>query len=441
MYLKSRIIFQLVISVFLVPLFVFFILQNFVPTAAAQTTQGKSDPDFFPLAPCPSCNKPEETMPSGSQIRPSGSTSPEASNTQPCKSDSSVTDHAKKKSKHKPKSGALSKGADSILDLLKNLIAQLLELLGGGSGQKSAQPSTGGQKSGPDGSAKPETKSTIPCPPGGAPSAAQTQTSQQGGPSMAQQPAAQPSSTAGSSSNPAAGPSQSAAMNTAGGPTANTCTGNGTGGSLDYNGWTLTGCDDFNGSALDTSKWSAYDGPGHAGQGKRSPAQAKTANGLLTITGTSDGTTAGIAWKPGQKFGRWEGRLRAPASDPTYNALFILWPDAEDFPVGGEVDFVEMMDPTRQKTDFFLHYGASNSQVNGQVTIDATQWHNWAVEWTDKQITAYVDGKEWYKVTDTSKFPPRPMHMTIQLDWFPKGGGAVKQSEMQVDWVHIYQKK
>ena len=27
--------------------------------------------------------------------------------------------------------------------------------------------------------------------------------------------------------------------------------------------------------------------------------------------------------------------------------------------------------------------------------------------------------------------------MTIQLDWFPKGGN-VKQSEMQVDWVKQY---
>ncbi|MBA3724688.1 MAG: family 16 glycosylhydrolase [Candidatus Levybacteria bacterium] len=224
-----------------------------------------------------------------------------------------------------------------------------------------------------------------------------------------------------------------------GSPTATTCAGNGTGGSLNYTGWALVGCDDFNGTAVDTSKWGMYDGPGHAGQGRRSPGQATVKNGILTITGLPNGTTEGMAWKGGQKYGRWEGRVKAPVSDPSYNALLLLWPDAEDFPVGGEVDFMEMLDNTRQKTNFFLHYGANNDQISGEVKIDGTQWHNWAVEWTPTQMVAYVDGREWYKTTDTSKFPPRAMHVTIQLDWFPKGG-AVKQSEMQVDWIHIYKK-
>jgi hypothetical protein len=31
------------------------------------------------------------------------------------------------------------------------------------------------------------------------------------------------------------------------------------------------------------------------------------------------------------------------------------------------------------------------------------------------------------------------MHLTLQLDWFPgSGSGAVRQSEMQVDWVRYY---
>nr|WP_296374058.1 glycoside hydrolase family 16 protein [Pseudonocardia sp.] len=180
-----------------------------------------------------------------------------------------------------------------------------------------------------------------------------------------------------------------------------------------------------------------YDGPGHGGQGKRSPSAVSTAGGVLTITGDSSGTTAGMAWNPGQKYGRWEGRVKAPASDPSYNALLLLWPDAENWPSGGEVDFMEMSDPSRQETNMFLHYGADNQQLNGKVQVDATQWHNWAVEWTPDAITAYVDGKEWYRTTDKNTFPPGPMHLCIQLDWFPQGGGA-KESTMQVDWVRQY---
>ena len=192
--------------------------------------------------------------------------------------------------------------------------------------------------------------------------------------------------------------------------------------------------DDFTGG---TEGWSIYDGPGHAGNGRRTPDAVSIRDGILTITGDSEGNTAGMAWNPGQKYGRWEGRVKAPAADPSYNALLLLWPDAENFPEGGEVDFMEMMDPARRKTNLFLHYGADNSQVSGDVEIDATQWHNWAVEWTPDHIAAFVDGKQWWKTTDTSILPPGPMHLCIQLDWFPKGGG-VKESTMQVDWVKQY---
>lgn len=87
---------------------------------------------------------------------------------------------------------------------------------------------------------------------------------------------------------------------------------------------------------------------------------------------------------------------------------------------------------------FFLHYGEENHQLHGQLAIDATQWHNWAVEWTPDHITAYVDGQEWYTTTRTDAFPPGPLHLTLQLDWFPKGGGAVAPSTMSADWVRYY---
>ena len=187
-----------------------------------------------------------------------------------------------------------------------------------------------------------------------------------------------------------------------------------------------------------TSGWSIYDGPGHAGNGRRTPDAVSVRDGVLTITGDSAGNTAGMAWTDGSRqYGRWEGRVRAPASDPSYNALLLLWPTAENFPEGGEIDFMEMMDPSRQTTNIFVHYGADNSQIDGSVDIDGTGWHNWAVEWTPERITAYVDGEPWFETTDPTVQPPGPMHLCIQLDWFPKGG-SVQESTMQVDWVRQY---
>ncbi|GAA1869441.1 hypothetical protein GCM10009836_57520 [Pseudonocardia ailaonensis] len=200
-------------------------------------------------------------------------------------------------------------------------------------------------------------------------------------------------------------------------------------------GWgTPERSDDFTGGL---GSWGIYDGDGHGGNGRRTPDAVSTSGGVLTLTGDSAGNTAGMAWNPGRKYGRWEARVRAPASDPSYHALLLLWPDAENWPVGGEVDFMEMMDDSRRTTNMFLHYGADNSQLSGDVDIDGTQWHNWAVEWTPTGITAFVDGEEWFHTSDTSVLPPGPMHLCIQLDWFPSGGG-VRESRMEVDWVRQY---
>jgi licheninase len=195
--------------------------------------------------------------------------------------------------------------------------------------------------------------------------------------------------------------------------------------------------EEFDGPLGDS--WNIYDGPGHAGEGRRTPSALSFSDGIMTITGSPKGDTAGMAWEPGQRYGRWEGRVKAPASDESYNALLLLWPDAEDFPVGGEIDFMEMMDPTRQSTNIFLHYGEDNDQVAGEVKIDATQWHNWAVEWAPTHVAAYVDGEEWWRTDRTEILPPRAMHLCVQLDWFPGDGkGEVQESHMLVDWVKQY---
>jgi beta-glucanase (GH16 family) len=118
----------------------------------------------------------------------------------------------------------------------------------------------------------------------------------------------------------------------------------------------------------------------------------------------------------------------------------LLWPDKEDWPQGGEVDFVEATDGDRQSVNSFLHYGRNNNQTQNTIAIDATQWHNWAVEWTPDHVIGYVDGHEWYRIEEKDHLPPRPMHLCIQLDWFPEdgNGGKVQPSEMQVDWIKQY---
>jgi hypothetical protein len=202
------------------------------------------------------------------------------------------------------------------------------------------------------------------------------------------------------------------------------------------NGWGApTRSEDFTG---DLGQWSLYNGPGHDGNGRRTPSAAGVADGILTINGDADGNSEGMAWGAGAMYGRWEARMRASAGDRDYHAVLLLWPDGEDEGgYGGEVDFMENSDPSRQNTEMFVHYDDEDTQLRGAVHVDATQWHNWAVEWSPDHITAYLDGEQWWSTSLSAAQPPGPMHMTIQLDQFRDGGG-LKPSNLQVDWVRYY---
>ena len=185
------------------------------------------------------------------------------------------------------------------------------------------------------------------------------------------------------------------------------------------------------------SDWWLYDSPGHAGNGRRTPDAIRIADGQVTITGDDVGNTGGMAPKgPGQVNGRWEICAKSSPVLDTYHSVLLLWPDAEDWPVGGEIDFMEIADPTRQRVEAYLHYGPEDLRVGGGTDVDATQWHAWAVEWTPSRIATFVDGKLWWETTNTGDFPPRPMHLAMQLDDF--GGDTTGGGQLAVDWVREY---
>jgi hypothetical protein len=195
--------------------------------------------------------------------------------------------------------------------------------------------------------------------------------------------------------------------------------------------------DEFTGTAVDPAKWALYDGPGHDGNGLRRPSQITVGHGILTIAGNSVGTTGGMSMHYGRKYGRWEARMQVPRGDYRYHPVLLLWPDAEDWPVGGEVDYAETT-AAASDVDFFLHYSAQNRTTHASKAVDLTQWHNYAVEWTPTGIRGYVDGVRFFSDTTLSHLPPGPMHQTIQLDWFPNGSTPTTPSQMNVAWVRIY---
>jgi licheninase len=191
------------------------------------------------------------------------------------------------------------------------------------------------------------------------------------------------------------------------------------------------------GDASSLSDWWVYDGAGHAGNGRRTPNAVSVADGMLTITGDAAGNSGGMAWRGGgQMYGRWEVCAKSSPAAETYHSVALLWPDANDWPVGGEIDFMEIVDGNRQSVEYNLHDGPDDRREGHQIQLDATQWHSWAVEWAPERITVFVDGQPWAESTDTSRFPPRPMHLCLQLDNF--GGDTSAGGQLNVDWARQY---
>ena len=207
-------------------------------------------------------------------------------------------------------------------------------------------------------------------------------------------------------------------------------------------GWQLQDHDEFDGNALGPA-WRPYTGPTTDDVGKHDPANLHVRDGMLSIVshGLSSG---GLEWAPGQLYGRWEVRARTQKA-AGYGDVLILWPDAEDFPIGGEVDFMEIPKPERTEYTFNLHYGADNSQNGTKVAGDFTQWHNYAVEWMPDHVAAFVDGQEVFRTTERQQIPPRSMHLAMQQDigpyedWIPpRDASTPAEVHFDIDWVRIY---
>lgn len=190
--------------------------------------------------------------------------------------------------------------------------------------------------------------------------------------------------------------------------------------------------------APDRTKWSVYNSAGHAGKGVRSPQAWSVANGVATVSGDAAGTTGGMSAKfAEQRFGRWETRMKTNARDPKYHPVLIL--NNNSAPNCAEIDYAEGSSVTSVMR-FFLHYacGGADFQTTAATPVDGTQWHNYAVEWTPAGISGYVDGVKTFTDTNPAHQPSTVMKQTLQLDWFPDGS-ATKPSQMQVDWVRVYQ--
>jgi hypothetical protein len=199
------------------------------------------------------------------------------------------------------------------------------------------------------------------------------------------------------------------------------------------------GGDEFNGTSLDTTKWGVYNGPGHAGNGRRIPNAISVAGGVLEIRGDAHGNSGGMAWQQNQVEQRWEARIRIPRKgDRAYSAVFLLWvANNRDFPCKGEIDPFEH----RTSTDHFgsfLHYSCANRQTQTSTNFNPQEWNHIAVERRGGAVTYWLNGEQVFRDTDPAHQPIGPYHPTFQLDLMEEARGSLTPSSMEVDWLRQY---
>jgi hypothetical protein len=210
--------------------------------------------------------------------------------------------------------------------------------------------------------------------------------------------------------------------------------------------WQLVQQDDFNGTAVDSTKWSVYGPsiPGNAGFGLRDYRATTVGNGLLTITAQMiDGklVSGGLRNKLDQKYGKFEFRVRTDA-DPSLatSGVVLTWPQNNNWPADGENNIYETtLDADRIPVKSYVHYGADNRQYwFHHLGVDGKQFHTYAMEWTADYIKMYRDGLLVWTITDKVAIPDVAHHLSAQLDAFKNTmTGTVR---MQMDWVKIYKK-
>jgi beta-glucanase (GH16 family) len=241
-------------------------------------------------------------------------------------------------------------------------------------------------------------------------------------------------------------------------------------------GWQLVWSDDFDGTSVDSTKWSYDIGNGVNGWGNDElqyytsrATNVFVTNGFLNIIARKevpqyegfDYTSAKLksAGKFSKKYGRFEFRARVPQGKGYWPALWMMPQDSVYgvWAASGEIDVMENKGRLPNMVSGAIHYGGSwpnNTFSFAEYTFPnggvATDFHVYALEWTTNSLKWYVDGvlfqtrTSWYSTAAPYPAPfNQPFYLIMNLavggrfDGNPDGS-TVFPGLMQVDYVRVY---
>lgn len=241
--------------------------------------------------------------------------------------------------------------------------------------------------------------------------------------------------------------------------------------------WDLLFSDEFNGSALDTTKWTTCywwaDNGCTIGVNNEmewyQPENVLVADGILRLRAqrqkviASDGKTyaytsgmissgrmsydlssrAGFAFE----YGYAEIKARLPHGKGLWPAFWMLPNNNQSKP---EIDVLEVLGDDTSTIYMTFHFltadgSRGRSQTVWQGPDFSNDWHTFAIDWQPHALTWYVDGIERSRFTDLLYIPDEPMYLLINLavggDWPGKPeSDTVFPAYFDVDYVRVWRR-
>jgi len=162
--------------------------------------------------------------------------------------------------------------------------------------------------------------------------------------------------------------------------------------------------------------------------------------------------------KQGWTYGYIEASIKLPKGKGTWPAFWMMPVNFKSWPADGEIDIMEEVGYHPDYVSSSLHANAHVHSNNTQVTHEMKcpgaegEFHTYAILWTAKNITTYVDGKVQLsydnKGLGRDDWPyDDPFYVILNLAWGGDWGGAQGVDEsalpctMEVDYVRVFQKK
>ncbi len=217
-------------------------------------------------------------------------------------------------------------------------------------------------------------------------------------------------------------------------------------------GYTLVWQDEFEGTSnqLNAADWThEVKNSGWVNHELQNYVNQKTPEGQL-VTEVKNGTLRITARKEnGKVYSKGKG---------TWPAFWMMPVNFKSWPADGEIDIMEEVGYHPNYVSSSLHANAhvhsNNTQVTHEMKCDGAEgeFHTYAILWTAKNITTYVDGKVQLSYDNRGlgrdDWPyDDPFYVILNLAWGGDWGGMKGVDEsalpitMKVDYVRVFQKK